>query len=186
MSRLSVIDTPLDGLKEIVRQSLGDARGSLSRLFCEAELHAAGWHEPIAQINHTMTMKTGTVRGLHYQNAPHAEMKLVSCLHGEVWDVAVDLRPGSATFLNWYGALLSIDNGRALLIPEGFAHGFQALCDRVELLYCHSSPYVPESEAGLDALDERLAIVWPLPVAFRSERDIGLPAVNMHFREARG
>ena len=181
MSRLSVVDTPLNGLKEVTRQRLGDTRGVLSRIFCEAELQIAGWHQPIAQINHTVTTKAGTVRGLHYQNAPHAEMKLVSCLRGEVWDVAVDLRPESATFLQWYGSHLSADNGRALLIPEGFAHGFQALCDGAELLYCHSSAYQPASEAGLDALDPRLAIAWPLPIADRSVRDLGLPVVDQNF-----
>lgn len=181
MNRLSVIDTPLGGLKEVMRHRQGDARGSFSRIFCEAELQMAGWRQPIAQINHTVTLKTGTVRGLHYQQAPHAEMKLVSCLRGEVWDVAVDLRPESATFLQWYGAHLSADNGRALLIPEGFAHGFQTLCDGAQLLYCHASAFVAESEAGLDALDRRLAIDWPLPIACRSSRDLELPVVDRHF-----
>jgi dTDP-4-dehydrorhamnose 3,5-epimerase len=185
MSRLTVLDTPLTGLKEVVRQRMGDTRGTFSRIFCEAELQMAGWCRPIAQINQTVTMKAGAVRGLHYQNAPHAEMKLVSCLMGEVWDVAVDLRPSSATFLQWYGTHLSANNGRALLIPEGFAHGFQALCDEAQLLYCHSSAYVPASEAGLDALDRRLAIAWPLPITVRSSRDLGLPAVDSHFCGAR-
>jgi len=181
MSRLCVADTPLVGLKEVVRLSVGDSRGTLSRIFCRDELLSAGWCTPIAQINHTVTMKAGTVRGLHYQNPPHAEMKLVSCLKGEVWDVAVDLRAESPTFLQWYGTHLSASNGRALLIPEGFAHGFQALSDGAELLYCHSNAYTPASEAGLDALDQRLAIVWPLPITIRSARDTGLPAVDPDF-----
>ena len=109
---------------------MGDARGFLSRLFCAEELRAAGWTGPIAQINHTHTARKGTVRGMHFQYPPHAEMKLVSCLRGEVWDVAVDIRAGSQTFLRWHAEILSADNGRALLIPQGFAHGFQALTRR--------------------------------------------------------
>ena len=126
MKRLAIADLPLAGLKRIERQRLGDARGFLSRLFCAEELAAAGWSKPIAQINQTFTAKRGTVRGLHFQYPPHAEMKLVSCLRGEVWDVAVDVRAGSKTFLRWHAERLSADNGCALLIPEGFAHGFQA------------------------------------------------------------
>ncbi len=170
-ARFTVSDTSLSGLKVIERQMLGDARGFLARLFCAQELAAAGWDEPVAQINHTFTATAGTVRGMHYQQPPHSEMKLVSCLRGEVWDVAVDLRAGSPTFLKWHGERLSADNRRALLIPKGFAHGFQALSNEVEMLYCHSQPFVPLADAGLNPRDERLAIAWPLPVAGLSIRD---------------
>jgi dTDP-4-dehydrorhamnose 3,5-epimerase len=111
------------------------------------------------------------VRGLHYQRPPHAEAKLVSCLRGEVWDLAVDLRPTSHTYLKWHAQHLSSDNGLALLIPPGFAHGFQALTDDVELLYCHSANYIPDAEAGLHPQDPRLAIEWPLPIRELSPRD---------------
>ena len=114
MSRFLITDTPLIGLKRVQRQVLRDERGFLSRLFCADELHAAGWYGSVAQINHTCTRQAGTVRGLHYQKPPHAEIKLVSCLRGAVWDVAVDLRLGSPTFLRWHAELLSADNGRAL------------------------------------------------------------------------
>jgi dTDP-4-dehydrorhamnose 3,5-epimerase len=173
MSRFEVVDTPLAGLKVVRRQRLGDSRGFLSRLFCAEELGAAGWTGPIAQINHTFTARAGTVRGLHYQRPPHAEAKLVSCLRGEVWDVAVDLRTGSPTFLRWHAERLSAENGCALLIPPGFAHGFQALSDDVELLYCHSVPYAAPSEAGLHPQDERLGIAWPLTITELSARDAG-------------
>jgi dTDP-4-dehydrorhamnose 3,5-epimerase len=108
---------------------MADDRGSLSRLFCADELAASGWAWPVAQINHTVTLHRGAVRGFHFQRPPHAEAKLVSCLRGAVWDVAVDLRQGSPTFLQHRAIELSADNGQALLIPPGFAHGFQALRD---------------------------------------------------------
>ncbi len=181
MNRLIVTDTPIAGVKRVQRQSLGDERGFLSRLFCAQELAAAGWHKPVAQINHTLTQQRGTVRGLHYQQAPHAEMKLVTCLRGEVWDVAVDLRKNSPTFLQWHAQRLSAGNLCALIIPEGCAHGFQSLSDDAELLYCHSVPFAPEADAGLHPLDSRLAISWPLPVAMLSERDAHHPSVDAHF-----
>lgn len=171
MARLQIASTPLGGLFAVQRQPRVDERGAFARVFCQDELAAAGWTRPIAQINHTVTLARGTVRGLHYQRPPHAEMKLVSCLRGEVWDVAVDLRAGSPTFLRWHAERLSADNGRALLIPEGFAHGFQALSDQVELLYCHSAPYVAQAEAGVHPHEARLAIAWPLPIAGLSARD---------------
>lgn len=185
MSRFTVIDTPLDGLKRIQRHPLGDARGFLSRLFCAEELAAAGWHKPIAQINHTFTAARGTVRGLHYQLPPHAEMKLVSCLRGTVWDVAVDLRAGSPTYLQWHAEILSADNHVALLIPEGFAHGFQTHSDDVEMLYCHSSFYAPAAEAGLNPQDPRIAVAWPLPVHGLSPRDAGHPMIDTQFEGVR-
>lgn len=171
MNRLSITDLPLPGLKRVEHQRVGDSRGFLSRLFCADELQAAGWTKPIAQINQTYTARLGTVRGLHFQHPPHAEMKLVSCLRGAVWDVAVDIRAGSKTFLRWHAERLSVDNGCAMLIPEGFAHGLQTLTDDVELLYCHSTPYSADAEAGLNPNDARLAIAWPLPIAELSARD---------------
>ena len=173
MSRFEVIATPLTGLQLVRRQKLGDARGFLTRLFCADELGGAGWTDPISQINHTFTARQGTVRGMHLQRPPHAEVKLVSCLRGEVWDVAVDLRTDSPTFLRWHAQRLSADNGCALLIPQGFAHGFQSLSDDVELLYCHSAAHAPQSEAGLHPQDERMGIAWPLPITELSARDAG-------------
>ncbi|MBU0726185.1 MAG: dTDP-4-dehydrorhamnose 3,5-epimerase [Alphaproteobacteria bacterium] len=181
MSRFTVHDLPLARLKLVERQHLGDHRGFLSRLFCTEELAEAGWLSPIAQINHTLTARKGTVRGLHFQHPPHAEMKLVSCIRGEVWDVAVDLRTGSPSFLAWHAERLSAENGRALLIPEGFAHGFQALTDEAELLYCHSAAYAPDAEAGLNPVDPALAIAWPLEIAEMSDRDRAHPFTGAGF-----
>jgi dTDP-4-dehydrorhamnose 3,5-epimerase len=171
MSRFAITDLPLPGLKLVARQHLGDARGFLCRLFCVDELASAGWHKPIAQINHTRTAERGSIRGMHYQLPPYAEMKLVSCIHGEVWDVAVDLRANSPTFLQWHAQNLSAANGRAMLIPEGFAHGFQTVTDEVEMLYLHTVAHTPTAESALRFDDPRLGVTWPLAVTEISARD---------------
>jgi len=181
MSHMTVTDLRLAGLRLVDRLRLGDERGFLSRLFCADELAPAGWRGPIAQINHTYTKERGTVRGMHFQRPPHAEMKLVSCICGEVWDVAVDVRTRSETFLQWHAERLSADNGRALMIPEGFAHGFQALTSDVHLVYCHSAAYAAEAEDGLNAEDPRLAIDWPLQITQLSSRDSQHPLLNEQF-----
>lgn len=178
MNRFTITDLPLAGLKRVERKCLGDQRGFISRIFCATELEQCNWHKPIAQINHSYTKKKGTVRGLHFQHSPHSEMKLVNCLQGEVWDVAVDLRANSSTFLSWYAERLSVDNGRSLLIPEGVAHGFQALTDDVQLLYFHSTNYAPSAEAGINVLDPRLAIDWPLAISECSQRDQAIPFLD--------
>ena len=182
MSRFTILDTPIDDLKIVERQQLGDNRGFLARLFCVEELAAAGWHKPIAQINQTLTQKQGTIRGLHFQNAPYAEMKLVTCVRGAIWDVAVDLRAGSPTFLQWHAEELSAANHRALLIPEGFAHGFQTLCDDCELIYLHSRAYTPGAEAGLNPKDPMISIRWPLAITELSARDAQHPMLNHQFK----
>lgn len=182
MNRFTITDLPMAGLKLVERQRLGDSRGFLTRLFCDDELAAAGWHKPIVQINHTFTAQRGTVRGMHYQHPPHAEMKLLSCIQGEVWDIAVDLRAGSPTFLNWHAEKLTADNHRALLIPEGFAHGFQTISDNVTLLYCHNAAHHPDTEAALNILDPRLAISWPQAITVVSPRDAQHPLLNSEFK----
>ena len=182
MSQFSTLDTPLEGLKIIERKTFGDTRGFLSRIFCAEQLQSAGWTKPISQINQTLTKKKGTVRGLHFQNAPYSEMKLVSCLQGEIYDIAVDIRRNSPTFLKWYAQRLSSENCRALLIPEGFAHGFQTLSDDCELIYLHTAPYVREVEAGIHPKDPCLSIQWPLDFYEMSERDSTQPFLNTLFR----
>ncbi|MFZ6753126.1 dTDP-4-dehydrorhamnose 3,5-epimerase family protein [Undibacterium sp. Dicai25W] len=174
--------TPLSGLTLLKRLPLGDARGFFERMFCDEELSAAGWRGAVRQINHTYTQKRGTVRGLHFQLPPHSEMKLVSCLRGEIWDVVVDVRKGSPTFLHWHAERLSAENHCSLLIPQGFAHGFQTLTDEVDLLYCHSEVYSSGSETGLSVTDPRLNIVWPLPVQELSGRDQSHPLLTDDFK----
>lgn len=170
-SRFDLLDTPIPGLCILQRKPIGDSRGYLERLFCSEELQALVPGKHIAQINHTLTANRGTVRGMHFQRPPHAETKFVSCLRGEVFDVAVDLRHNSPTFLRWHAELLSAINHKTLVIPEGFAHGFQTLTDDCEMLYFHTAAYQPGAEGGLNPQDPRLAIHWPLPVSGLSPRD---------------
>ncbi|MEO5343594.1 MAG: dTDP-4-dehydrorhamnose 3,5-epimerase [Gammaproteobacteria bacterium SHHR-1] len=185
MNRLKVSDLPLPGLKQVQRRHLGDSRGFLTRIFCAEELAEAGWTRPIAQINHSYTAKKGSLRGMHFQRPPHAEMKLVTCIRGEVWDVAVDLRSDSPTFLRWHAERLSVENGCALLIPEGFAHGFQTLTDDAELLYCHSAAYAAQAEGGVNPTDPRLAIPWPLTITELSAKDAGHALIKSDFEGIR-
>lgn len=179
--RFVVNDTPLAGLRVLQRQPLGDSRGFLERMYCAEELAPLAPGCAIVQINHTHTAARGTVRGMHYQLPPHAETKFVSCLRGEVFDVAVDLRAGSPTCLQWHAEILSAANHKTLVIPEGFAHGFQTLSEDCEMLYFHTMAYEPTAECGLSATDPRLAIGWPLPVGGQSPRDLSHPLVETSF-----
>lgn len=179
--RFDIVATPLAGLKLIRRQPVEDERGFLCRFFCAEELHEAGFHRPIAQINHTRTHRVGAVRGLHFQHPPHAEMKMVSCLKGEVFDVAVDLRKGSPTFLHWHAELLSDRNYKSLLIPEGFAHGFQALRTDCELFYLHTEFYDPAAVGAFNVKDPLLGITWPLEITDISDRDLNHSMINDKF-----
>jgi dTDP-4-dehydrorhamnose 3,5-epimerase len=171
MARFDFITTPLPGLKLVQRMALEDTRGFLSRFYCIEEFAEICANKKIVQINHTLTRKKGAVRGLHFQWPPHAETKFVSCLKGEIWDVAVDLRSNSPTFLQWYGEILSAANRKSMLIPEGFAHGFQTLTEDCELIYLHTAAYHPEAEGALNVVDPKLGIVWPLPITEISEKD---------------
>lgn len=180
-TRFDILDTPLPGLQVLQRKPIGDGRGYLERLYCSDELQMLTSGKSIAQINHTFTASRGTVRGMHFQHPPHAEIKFVSCLRGEVFDVAVDLRHNSPTFLRWHAELLSADNHKTLVIPEGFAHGFQTLTDDCEMLYFHTAAYQPGAEGGLNAQDSRLAIQWPLPIAAMSPRDAAHPLLDDGF-----
>ncbi len=173
--------TALAGLYSVRRLPVGDARGSLERMYCRDELSPLLGERHIAQVNRTHTAHRGTVRGMHFQHRPHAEAKLVSCLRGAVFDVAVDVRRGSPTFLKWHGELLTGDNHLTLAIPEGFAHGFQCLTDDCELLYVHTAAYCREAEGGLHPQDPRLAIAWALPVEALSPRDAAHPFVDDTF-----
>jgi len=181
MSRFDICSTPLEGLVVLQRKSLGDHRGFLERLFCADELDSLLLDKQIMQINLTLTAKQGTVRGLHFQHPPHAEIKLVSCLRGEVFDVAVDLRQGSSTFLRWHAEVLSANNHRTLVIPEGFAHGFQTLTDDCEMLYFHTAAYQPTAEGGLHVQDPMLDIRWPGSITELSPRDASHPPLTYDF-----
>lgn len=171
MNRFEIAPTTLAGVCKLHLQPMTDPRGRLTRLFCEQDLRAVLGSRHIMQINHSRTRHRGSVRGLHFQYSPHAETKLITCLRGVVFDVVLDIRMGSPTFLKWVGMELSAENNVMILIPEGCAHGFQTLSDDVELLYLHTAPYAPESEGGLHYADPRLDISWPLPLADISQRD---------------
>lgn len=181
MKRFTIRDTPIQGVKVVERVPIGDERGFLTRLFCADELRTAGWVASISQINHTYTKKRRTVRGIHFQHPPYAEMKLVTCVRGAIFDVAVDLRSGSATFLQWYGTELSDTNQQALLIPEGCGHAFQTLSKDVEIIYLHSRSYNREAEGALNLRDPRIEIDWPLSIGDTSERDASHPFVDDNY-----
>ena len=181
MKRFDVQDTPIMGLKQIALCRLSDQRGSLMRLFCQEELLELGWNEPVAQINLSHNHHQGTVRGLHFQYPPHAEIKFVYCLHGAVWDVVVDLRQDSPTFLQWYAAVLSAENLSAFLIPKGCAHGFQTLTDDVSMLYFHSNPHAPQHEGGIHVQCPTLSLPWPMHISLLSERDRSFSSITADF-----
>jgi dTDP-4-dehydrorhamnose 3,5-epimerase len=181
MARLSFAATPIAGVLVVERSQIEDQRGYLSRVFSSDEFAAAGWKPPIAQINLSCTRRAGTVRGMHVQVPPHAEDKLVTCVRGEIFDVAVDLRHGSPTFLQWHGVKLSANGLTSLLIPRGCAHGYQTLTGDCELLYAHSAPHRAASELGVNAQDPRVSINWPLPVTGLSERDRSHPMLTADF-----
>lgn len=181
-SRFDIIDTPLAGLKLLKRKRLGDARGYLTRLFDAGELAEVGWPGGVAQVNETGTATPGTVRGFHYQRPPFAEAKLVTVFGGAVLDIAIDIREGSPTFLRYHAVELSAGSDLSYLLPQGFAHGYQALTEDVRMVYVHSAPYRAEAEAGLNALDIRLGIAWPLPVENLSARDQGFAMIGDDFQ----
>lgn len=163
--------TGIEGLYVLESAPIGDHRGLFARLLCARELAEIGLEKPIAQINLSRTQAKGTIRGMHFQHPPHAEIKIVRCLRGACFDVAVDLRPHSPSYLKWHGEILTPDNFKAMYIPEGFAHGFQTLEPDTELLYCHTEFYTPEAEGGVRFDDPSIGIAWPLPVADLSARD---------------
>ena len=165
-------ETSLPGVYMIDIQRIGDSRGFFSRFWCSKEFEAQGLSFEVAQINVSHNAEAGTLRGLHFQRAPHAEAKVVACTSGSVFDVAVDVRPGSPTYLQWFGAELNSEDRQMLYIPAGFAHGYQTLEDDTGLLYLVSEFYTPDAESGLRFDDPAIGIEWPLPVASISDKDI--------------
>ena len=155
--------TAIPGVTIIELEKHGDDRGFFARAWCAREFEEAGLNADLVQVNLSYNRERGTLRGLHYQAPPHAEAKLVRCVRGALYDVVVDLRPDSPSFLRWYGADLSAENRRALYVPEGCAHGFQTLADETEAFYQVSAFYAPESEGGYRWNDPAFAIDWPQP-----------------------
>ncbi|MEK7436298.1 MAG: dTDP-4-dehydrorhamnose 3,5-epimerase [Pseudomonadota bacterium] len=178
---MKIAQTALAGVLVVETTPFADHRGAFACLYDAHDLAPVIGARRIVQINHSRTAAVGTVRGMHFQNPPHAEMKLVRCLKGRVWDVAVDLRAGSPTFLRWHAEVLAADNARMLVVPEGCAHGFQVLEPESELLYLHTANYAPEAEGGVFCEDPRLGIAWPLPVEGLSRRDLSFAPIATNF-----
>lgn len=173
-SKFEIQALPLAGAYRVSRQPIADSRGLFERLYCAEELQAL-IGKPLAQINRSLSTRAGTLRGMHFQYQPRAEVKLVSCLRGAIFDVIVDIRAGSPTYLQWHGEVLSEQNHVGIIVPQGFAHGFQTLVDDAETLYFVDEFFDPAHYAGLNPLDPELAIDWPLPVSEISERDRTYP-----------
>jgi dTDP-4-dehydrorhamnose 3,5-epimerase len=173
-----LVETPLAGVFVIELDLLRDERGFFARTFDSAEFEKAGLDPAVVQCNTSFNDRRGTLRGMHYQADPDGEAKLVRCTRGAIFDVAVDLRPSSATYCRWFGAELSADNARMLYIPVGLAHGFQTLREGSEVHYQMSHEYVPEQSRGVRFDDPAFGIEWPLPDPIVSERDRQFPDFN--------
>jgi dTDP-4-dehydrorhamnose 3,5-epimerase len=167
--------TSIPGVVVVELEPRTDERGAFARLHCPEEFAAAGHPFVPAQTSLSRNPAAGTLRGLHYQPAPHAETKLVRCVRGRIFDVAVDLRPGSPTHRRWTAAELSAESGRALLVPQGVAHGFLTLEPDSDVIYQIAPAYAPGHEAGVRWDDPAFAIAWPAPPALISPRDAGYP-----------
>ena len=174
--------TPLKGSYIINLTPFSDERGWFARTYCENEFREIGHAEKWVQMNHSCTTKKGTVRGMHYQLPPFREIKMVRCIRGKVFDVIIDIRKDSATFLQWFGVELSPEAMNMLYIPVGFAHGFQTLSDNSEMIYHHSEFYSPGAEGGIKYNDPAVNIKWPLEVTSISERDLNHPGLTEKFK----
>lgn len=171
--------TTLAGAYLIHPSPLVDRRGSFARAFCAREFADAGLETTYLQTNINSNVRAGTTRGLHFQRAPHAEVKLVRCVKGAIHDVIVDIREESPTYLRWFAAELSEDNGRTMYVPKGFAHGYQALSDGATAFYMMSAFHAPASEGGLRYDDPKLSIAWPRDVSDLSEKDAAWPLLRI-------
>ena len=174
-------ETKIKGLYVAELESFSDNRVFFVRAYCNKELKEISIEKPIKQINHSLTSTVGTIRGMHYQNHPHSEIKMVRCISGEVFDVAIDLRKGSDTLLQWHGEYLSAENFKMMVIPEGFAHGFQVIKSNSEMLYFHTESYAQNSESGVLYNDKKIDIQWPIEVTDISDRDLKHKTITKEF-----
>jgi len=175
-------ETILKGAYVISLQLLADARGGFARTFCKNEFAQIGHKKEFVQFNHSYNTHKGTLRGMHFQLAPHQEIKLIRCVRGAVLDVIVDLRKDSPTFLQHISVELSAENKKMIYVPENFAHGFQTLQENSELIYHHTQFYTPEAESGLRFDDPALKINWPLPPVMISDRDKSYKLIDQTFK----
>jgi dTDP-4-dehydrorhamnose 3,5-epimerase len=179
---MKFIPTSLEGCFEIEMTASQDERGWFGRFFCKKEFSTIGHTKEWVQMNHSFTVTKGALRGLHFQKPPFSEIKLVRCISGSVFDVVVDIRKNSKTFLRSFSIELSSEKRNMIYIPEGFAHGFQTLRENSELIYLHSQYYTPESESGIRYNDPMINIAWPLPVDQLSERDKNHELINADYK----
>jgi dTDP-4-dehydrorhamnose 3,5-epimerase len=173
---------PLKNAYKIELTPIQDDRGLFARTFCKNEFEAIGHHKEFVQFNHSVNKLKGTLRGMHYQVAPYTEVKLIRCIRGKVFDVIVDVRKGSATFLHWTGVELSEDNRLMMYVPEGFAHGFLTLTDHAELLYHHTEFYTPAADRGIRFDDPQINIQWPATIEIISDKDKNYMSVGSDFK----
>lgn len=173
--------TDIEGVVELVRNPMQDDRGLFERIYCQDILQNYLHHNSITQINHSLTSAKGAVRGMHMQLGDSAEYKIISCISGNVFDVAVDLRRNSKTFLEWCSVILSPQKYNSFLIPPGVAHGFQCLDDNSELLYFHTANYSPKDEFGVSYRDPKLYIAWPILPTQISDRDLSFKNLSNDF-----
>lgn len=172
----------LKGAFTIDVEPFTDNRGFFTRTFCEKEFASHNLVQHFVQANHSGTHGKGVIRGMHFQHSPFCEVKVVKCVQGSIYDVIVDVREGSPTFLQWFGAELSAENRRMMYVPAGFAHGFQSLTDYSEITYMVSSFYNKESEGGVLYNDRTVNIQWPLPVSLVSDKDKIIPEISENFK----
>lgn len=173
--------TTLPGAYTIALSPLRDDRGLFARTFCKNEFESIGHTAEFVQFNHSINAKKGTLRGMHFQRPPHTETKLIRCIAGRVFDVIVDLRAESPTFLKWFGAELSAENMVMMYVPDRFAHGFLTLTDHAELLYHHTGFYTPSAEGGIRFDDPALEIQWPEKPSTVSLKDQQYPLLDTLF-----
>lgn len=174
-------ETPLKDSYIIEIDPLRDERGLFTRLYCKDSFRKLGEDFAIEQINYSLTKRKGSVRGMHFQYPSKSEIKVVRCLTGSVFDVIIDIRRNSPTFLNWYGHMLSADKMEMMYIAKGFAHGFQTLENNCSMLYFHSDPYASSYEGALRYNDPRIGIEWPIEVTEISLKDQNLPLITNDF-----
>ncbi len=185
MNRLTINSTPFEGVFTIDTDVFHDNRGAFARWFDDRELKKILNGQAIVNVNYSKTTHAGSVRGMHFQFPPDTETKIVRCIHGKIIDTIVDIRENSPTFLRHFSVELSEENMVMLYIPKGFAHGFQSLMDNSEIMYLVTNYYSPENESGLNPLDPKLNIKWPLPIADISIKDKERPLLDCSFRGIR-
>jgi dTDP-4-dehydrorhamnose 3,5-epimerase len=174
-------ETPLAGARLIELEKRGDARGFFARLFCEREFGAAGLETRFVNVNNSLSAAAGTLRGLHYQLGDAAEMKIVRCVKGALWDAILDLRPDSPSYGRWFGATLSAENRLMMYVPRGFAHAILTLEPDTEAIYLVSAHYAPQEERGVRWNDPRFGVEWPIPPQEISPKDAGWPDFDENY-----